>query len=82
MGQWEIFLTIVEIVAFLALVLGLFSKFSATLNEISCAITEFRGAIAQLKETVTGMKKDSHETHKEIFDKLDDHETRISHLEK
>lgn len=82
MGQWEIFLTIVEIVAFIGVVLKLFSKFSETFREISCVITEFRGAITQLKETVNAMKKDIRETHKDIFDKLDDHETRISHLEK
>ena len=35
-----------------------------------------------LNETVKDMQKNSRQTHKEIFDKLDDHETRISHLEK
>ena len=82
MGQWEIFLTVGEIIAFLALCFGFFSKFSTTLNQISCAITEFRGAIAQLKDTVSSMKQDSRETHREIFNKLDDHETRISRIEK
>lgn len=74
MGNWDVFLALVEIVAFVALVL----KFSSKLNQ---TLGEFRAVITQLKETVKDMQSNSRKTHKEIFDKLDDHETRISHLE-
>lgn len=75
MGQWDVFLVLVEVVGFLVLVLSFSSKFNQTLGE-------FRATISELKDAVKSMKKESRETHKEIFDKLDDHETRISHLEK
>lgn len=75
MEYWDVFLVIAEIVAFLAVILSFTSKFNQTLGE-------FRAVIAQLKETVSNLQKTNRETHKEIFDKLDDHERRISHLEK
>ena len=74
MEQWDVFLVLVEIVGFLAVVLSFSSKFNQTLGE-------FRATISELKEAVKSMKRESRETHKDIFEKLDDHETRISHLE-
>lgn len=75
MENWDVFLVLVEIVAFVSVILSFSSKFNQTLGE-------FRAVITQLKETVGDMQQNSRKTHKEIFDKLDDHETRISHLEK
>lgn len=74
MTNWDVFLILGEIVAFVAVIVKLSSSFNQTLGE-------FRAVISQLKETVGEMKKSSRETHKDIFTKLDDHETRISHLE-
>lgn len=75
MDNWNVFLIIVEIVAFLSVFVSFTSK-------LSQALGEFRTAIEQLKDTVADIQQNSRKTHKEIFDKLDDHETRISHLEK
>lgn len=75
MDNWNIFIVLGEIVAFLAIFVTFTSKFGQVLGEV-------RAVISQLKETVENMQKNSRETHKEIFDKLHDHETRISHLEK
>lgn len=75
MDNWNVFLVIVEVVAFAGVILSFSSKFNQTIGE-------FRAVIVELKETVKDMKDNSRKTHKEIFDKLDDHETRISHLEK
>lgn len=74
MGQWDVFLVLVEVVGFLVLILSFTSKFNQTLGE-------FRATISELKDAVKSMKRESRETHKELFEKLDDHETRISHLE-
>lgn len=75
MEYWDVFLVIAEIAAFLAVILSFTSKFNQTLGE-------FRAVIAQLKETVSNLQKTNRETHKDIFDKLENHERRISHLEK
>lgn len=75
MDNWNIFLVVVEIVAFVGVFVSFTSKFSQSIGE-------FRAVIVELKDTVKDMQKNSRQTHKEIFDKLDDHETRISHLEK
>lgn len=75
MTNWDVFLILAEIVAFIAVILSFSSKFNQTLGE-------FRAVISQLKETVTTMQANSRETHGKIYKKLDDHEKRISHLEK
>ncbi len=74
MQYWDVFLILAEIVAFVAVILSFSSKFNQTLGE-------FRAVITQLKETVANMQTNSRDTHKRLFDKIDDHETRISRLE-
>lgn len=75
MQNWDVFLILAEIVAFVAVILSFSSKFNQTLGE-------FRAVIAQLKETVSNMQTNSRETHRDLFRRIDDHETRISRLEK
>ena len=75
MQNWDVFLILAEVVAFVGVILSFSSKLNQTLGE-------FRAVISQLKETVENLQKTNRETHKEIFDKLDDHEKRISHLER
>ena len=74
MQYWDVFLILAEIVAFVAVILSFSSKFNQTLGE-------FRAVITQLKETVANMKINSRDTHKRLFERIDDHETRISRLE-
>ena len=75
MEAWSVFLIIVEIVAFLALILPFFSKLNNTLGALNATV-------AELRESVKDSNKKNRETHGEIFGRLNDHETRISHLEK
>lgn len=75
MENWDVFLILAEVVAFVGVILSFSSKLNQTLGE-------FRAVISQLKDTVENLQRTNRETHKEIFDKLDDHETRISHLER
>lgn len=74
MDNWSVFLVILEVMGFAGLILSFSSKFNQ-------AIGEFKAVIVALKETVQDMQQNSRKTHKEIFDKLDDHETRISRME-
>lgn len=74
MDNWDVFLIVGEIIGFAALILSFSSKFNQSIGE-------FRAVIKELKETVKDMKKTNSETHKDIYKKIDDHETRISHLE-
>lgn len=75
MQNWDVFLILAEIVAFISVILSFSSKFNQTLGE-------FRAVISQLKETVANMQTNSRDTHKTLFKKIDEHETRISRLEK
>jgi len=75
MEYWDIFLVLSAVVALFATVLPFFTKLNRTLGELNATV-------AQLQSIIEKSDKKSRETHKSIFEKLDDHETRISHLEK
>lgn len=74
MDNWSVFLVIGEVLAFAGVIFNFSSKFNQSIGE-------FRAVIAELKETVKDMQQNSNQTHNKIFDKLDNHEKRISHLE-
>lgn len=74
MDNWDVFLTIAAIVSFLAAVIPFFSKLNNTLGELNATVK-------QLRESLNKIDSNNRDTHKEIFEKLDDHEKRISHLE-
>lgn len=74
MEYWDIFLVVVAIVGFLATVIPFFSKLNNTLGELNATVK-------QLRESLNKIDSNNRDTHKEIFEKLDDHEKRISHLE-
>ena len=74
MDNWDVFLIVGEIIAFAALILSFSSKFNQSIGE-------FRAVIVELKSTIKDMQQNSRATHKDLYEKLDDHETRISHLE-
>lgn len=67
---WEIFLGIVALVTFLIAIGGIIYKLSRVLTSLDVTV---KG----LSETL----KDSKTDRKEMHEKLDDHETRISILE-
>lgn len=75
MEYWDIFVVLVAVVGLFATVLPFFTKLNRTLGELNATVS-------QLREIISNSEKKSRETHSKIFSKLDDHETRISHLEK
>lgn len=75
MEYWDVFLIIAAIVGLFATVLPFFTKLNRTLGELNATVEQTRSIL-------TNFEKNSRETHGRIYDKLDDHETRISRLEK
>lgn len=75
MEYWDIFLVLVAVVGLFATVLPFFTKLNRTLGELNATVE-------QMQNVITNFEKNSRETHGKIYDKLDDHEQRISHLEK
>ena len=74
MGYWDVFLVLVAVVGLFATVLPFFTKLNRTLGELNATVE-------QMQKVISNFEKNSHETHGKIYEKLDDHETRISHLE-
>ena len=74
MEYWDIFVVLVAVVGLFATVLPFFTKLNRTLGELNATVS-------QLREIISNSEKKSRETHTRIFEKLDDHEKRISHLE-
>lgn len=79
---WEIVVGLIALVGFVVSIATLFSKLSKTLGVLETTIQN-------LRETIKDFKKNSHETHAELYkmsnehDKiLADHEVRIENLEK
>lgn len=71
---WEIFLGISALVAFVIAIGSIVSKASQVVATLNATITS-------LSDTLKEFKKDSKTEHKELHDKIDDHETRIGILE-
>lgn len=74
MEYWDIFVVLVAVVGLFATVLPFFTKLNRTLGELNATVEQLKGIMANAE-------KKSRETHTKIFDKLDDHEKRISRLE-
>ena len=74
MEYWDVFLVIAAVVGLFATVLPFFTKLNRTLGELNATV-------AQMQKVITNFEKNSRETHGKIYDKLDDHESRISRLE-
>ena len=79
---WEIVLGVITLLGFVITCVTAVSK-------IAAAIGEFKAAVADLREALTEFRCSAHDTHHKLFGKLDeqserinDHETRISILEK
>lgn len=75
MEYWDIFVVIVAVISLFATVLPFFTKLNRTLGELNATV-------GQMRETIKVSEESRRATHKELFKKLDDHEQRISHLEK
>lgn len=75
MEYWDVFLIIAAVVGLFATVLPFFTKLNRTLGELNATVE-------QMQNVISNFEKNSRETHGKIYNKLDDHETRISRLEK
>ena len=75
MQYWDVFVVLVAVVGLFATVLPFFTKLNRTLGELNATVE-------QIQKVITDFEKNSRETHGKIYQKLDDHEQRISHLEK
>ena len=75
MEYWDVFLVIAAVVGLFATVLPFFTKLNRTLGELNATVE-------QMQNVISNFEKNSRQTHGKIYDKLDDHETRISRLEK
>lgn len=75
MQYWDVFLVIVAVVGLFATVLPFFTKLNRTLGELNATVK-------QMQEIISKIEQKSRDTHKDLFKKIDDHETRISRLEK
>ena len=74
MEYWDVLVVIIAVVGLFATVLPFFTKLNRTLGELNATVTT-------LREIILNSEKKSRETHTRIFEKLDDHEKRISRLE-
>lgn len=79
---WEIALGVIALLGFVITCMTGVSK-------IATAIGEFKSAVADLREALAEFRCNAHDTHDKLFGKIDeqterinDHETRISILEK
>lgn len=74
MEYWDIFIVIAAVVSLFATVLPFFTKLNRTLGELNATVEQIKGVLSNFE-------KNSRETHGKIYNKLDDHEKRISRLE-
>ena len=74
MQYWDVFVVLSAVVALFATVLPFFSKLNRTLGELNATVE-------QMKTVVANFEKHSHETHAKIYEKLNNHESRLSRVE-
>lgn len=72
---WEIALGVIALIGFVI-------TCATAASKMSKAMGTFETAVADLKETLKEFKSGAHETHKELFGKINDHEKRIGDHEK
>ena len=75
MEYWDIFIVIAAVVSLFATVVPFFSKLNHTLGELNATVE-------QMQNVISNFEKNSRETHGKLYNKLDDHEKRISRLER
>lgn len=75
MEYWDVVVVIISIVGLFATVLPFFTKLNRTLGALNATVD-------QMQKVINNFEKNSRETHGRLYDKLDDHEKRISRLEK
>ena len=71
---WEIVLGIIALIGVFGTVAGWTGKLSKTLASLETTLKA-------LKETLEELKENNRASHKDIYNKIDDHDARISKLE-
>ena len=72
---WEIVVGIISLVTF-------FISVGSVVYKLSRALAVLETTIRALSDTIRELRANSHDTHKQLFDRVEDHETRITVLEK
>jgi hypothetical protein len=72
---WEVVVGIITLVTF-------FISVGAVVYKLSRALAVLETTIRTLSDTIRELRANSHDTHKQLFDRVEDHETRITVLEK
>ena len=72
--SWEIVTGIIALVGVFGTVATWSSKLSRTLSSLEATLKALQGTLKELKDN-------NHESHKEFYKKIDNHEGRISRLE-
>ena len=72
--SWEIVAGIIALIGVFGTVATWSAKLSRTLASLEATLEALRGTLKELKANNT-------ESHKEFYKRLDDHESRIDHLE-
>jgi hypothetical protein len=73
--NWQVLLAIIVLIAFVAAIAKPLLALNKTLVTLDISVNG-------LREDFKTMKSDNKESHKEIYNKLDDHEGRITFIEK
>lgn len=70
-----------EIVTGIIALIGVFGTVATWSSKLSMTLANLEATLKSLQETLKELKENNHESHKDIYQKLANHETRISHLE-
>ncbi|MCB6569460.1 hypothetical protein LI142_08100 [Eubacterium limosum] len=75
MNEWSIFLVIGELIVFVAVFVKITNSYSTT-------ITKLTVTLENLQKCIEDMKKSKEETHKRIFNHLDEHDEVLNEHDK
>lgn len=71
-----------EILSALIVVVGTLISLGTVLTKLIRVLTRLDDTVKQLRADLDRQREDNRESHKRIYDRLDDHESRIVELER
>lgn len=79
--EWTVVTVIVALVGLFAAVAGPIIRLNATIVKLTTQMETFMQGLAEFKKRYTNQMNDCKRTHEELYDKVDNHEHRITVLE-
>ena len=70
-----------EIVVGISVLVGLVATFVGAAWKLASTVAKLNVIIENLQRTISEFRNENHETHNDIYDKLGDHDRRITTLE-